>query len=156
MGVLGGPKKSHLSFLPHLRTRLPRLFLITVGQMRPGWLLTCIHSSEEAFVHQLEHLPCPARRWAEKVEMTASMCSVPLLPLQLRTQAQWGAVTWGRVCRSQWPLPRRRKDPPACNESLLHPHLRELRTLGTLPPPLFLPPGQQGALERVEEWHSLT
>lgn len=67
------------------------------------------------------------------------MFSVSLLPLCLsRTQAQWGAVTWGRECRSRGTLPRGRKDLPACNESLLHPHLREVGTLGTLTPPFSL------------------
>lgn len=81
----------------------------------------------------------PAQCRAEKVEVTASMFSVSLLPLCLsRTQAQWGAVTWGRECRSRGTLPRGRKDLPACNESLLHPHLREVGTLGTLTPPFSL------------------
>lgn len=59
---------------------------------------------------------------------------------QSRPQAQVGAVAWRREPRSQGPLQRGRKGPPACNESLLCASLptsagRGVRTPGTLTHP---------------------
>lgn len=90
-------------------------------------------------MHQLEYLPCPSpalgREGGGDSEHVLSILAVPVLEQDSGTV---GTSDLGKGVQVTGALAKRRKDPPACNESLLHPHLREVRTLDTLTPPFSL------------------
>ena len=116
MGVMSSWEalENPMSVLPHLRTWLPRFVLITVGQMRPGLLLTCIHSSEEAFMHQLEHLPCPSpvpgREGGGDSKHVLSILAAPALE---QDSGSVGSSDLGKGVQVTGTLAKRKEGPPS-------------------------------------------
>ena len=106
-------------------------------------------------MHQLEHLPCPSpvlgREGADDSEHVLSTLAAPAL----EDSGTVGSSDLGEGVQVTAALAKRKEGPPpAYNESLLHPHLREVRTLGTLPPPLFF--HLQGSREPLKDLKSGT